>query len=667
MVRTLPRVWLLGLGGCLWIGEAEHADRLAEVSPTDTGTDVDLPPFDLQLEPVDDRVGACSGEERLLEGSVDGAWASAGFAASLQVGDAPAVSVPLATTADGDRLTFELPLAYPEDLACSSDVCDQQVTLALTADDDPTATDQASVTVAFQPASEPVVDTLFVAAQAVTDGAEITADATSSLQIELTDPRLGPAADDIVIVACPADTGIDDPGCLDLVADGASEPEGATVEVVMSELHQASCGDDALQAVDLFAEVQQPCGDFELTLATGVSFPSDCDDDGSPYAEDCDDFDDQRSPSFAEVCDEVDRDCNDDPYDLVTYTVGGVSAQAGRDELQTALTSSDEGSTIELCGGTYVGTLTMPLDRHLVGGGGDPILDGGKLGTVLSITGPQAPPEDRGEASVQGVTIRGGSAVDGGGLYLEHVILTLTDVHVVDNAASGQGGGVWGEAVNLTMIDSSVTGNTARDGGGMHVMGATLDLQRTELYANEATADGGGLVGRDANVQLDDDSSIRDNDSGADGGGAFLSTNMNPTELAGGSVVGNTAGGNGGGLWVGTANPGGTVDPIAVDTVIEGNTAAAGGGVFIEEVEAEFAGGFGKTPNQVTGGPGGADARVGASGLLTLRCADPSPAAYANDDGEQLPLVEEPCQQLAETGAFTVVTPCTCSAPPSGR
>lgn len=96
---------------------------------------------------------------------------------------------------------------------------------------------------------------------------------------------------------------------------------------------------------------------------------------------------------------------------------------------------------------------------------------------------------------------RQGGAIYGSGL-LRAIGSTLSDntagaVLVPD--ASGQGGGAIlfrsdgiSEIVDSSIVNNRILFNT-RSGGGIHINGGRLGIERSELRANQATGDGGGL------------------------------------------------------------------------------------------------------------------------------------------------------------------------------
>lgn len=164
-----------------------------------------------------------------------------------------------------------------------------------------------------------------------------------------------------------------------------------------------------------------------------------------------------------------------------------------------------------------------------------------------------------GHVTISDITITGGTAVSGGGVLISAgESLTLSQVTVTSNTANGNaagdgGGGIYNDGGSLIVSDSTISGNRAvRAGGGIESSGS-VDL---------------------SNV------SLTDNNAGTSGGGLHV-TGAAATTVVGGTVSGNSAAEEGGGLWNGTG-----MMTISGGTVIQDNSAAGsgsdqgGGGVF---------------------------------------------------------------------------------------
>lgn len=162
--------------------------------------------------------------------------------------------------------------------------------------------------------------------------------------------------------------------------------------------------------------------------------------------------------------------------------------------------------------------------------------------------------------------VASGDAADngGGGLYNEGGIVVVSDSVVMNNVAdgtAGSGGGVLSVNGRVSLFDSVISSNVAnRAGGGIEsAAGATVDLYRTNLIDNIAGPSGTAAPGN---------------------GGGLHVTGLGNTTIVGGTVRGNTAAREGGGLWndKGTL----TVDGTTITRNIARGPAAddGGGGVF---------------------------------------------------------------------------------------
>lgn len=339
--------------------------------------------------------------------------------------------------------------------------------------------------------------------------------------------------------------------------------------------------------------------------------------DGDGYAaeeaggEDCDDSDPARYP---EACgDGVLTDCTRGTEDGLV-TVDGATFE----DLQQALDAATEGSTVDICAGTWNGPFVAALALELVGvsGADTTILDGQNAGTTLTVA-----PDTRitglslvggsgdssagglalsapGQLSLDGCVVSGNvTASAGGGLLVpEGSTATISDTSIEDNEAS-EGGGLWvGEDSTVHLVGSTtVSGNTAGTGGGLSLASATLDggivegnvstdsggggiattgdcsISRTEIAANQARL-GAGLWIYDGLVALDD-VAVHDNVASINGGGALATRGELYTSGGSTSFTGNRAE-TGGGLYL--------FDSTMSGGLLDGNQATSmGGGAYL--------------------------------------------------------------------------------------
>ena len=172
-----------------------------------------------------------------------------------------------------------------------------------------------------------------------------------------------------------------------------------------------------------------------------------------------------------------------------------------------------------------------------------------------------------GSAALSGLTITGGSASTGGGLYNKSGTATLTDCTVSGNSANN-GGGVFTRGVYnyyggtyygaTTLTNCTISGNTAGSGGGglySARYGATA-LSNCTVSGNSASYNGGGMLtvgflGYDGTTTMTN-CTVSGNSAGNNGGGLWNYACI--ATVTGCTVSGNSAGLLGGGLY----NRGGT-------------------------------------------------------------------------------------------------------------
>jgi uncharacterized repeat protein (TIGR01451 family) len=163
--------------------------------------------------------------------------------------------------------------------------------------------------------------------------------------------------------------------------------------------------------------------------------------------------------------------------------------------------------------------------------------------------------------------------------------------------AAGSGGGIWiSDQARMSMSNTQVIDNTATQvngagrgvGGGLLIFSAGSGSRQTQIHGssisgNSASGDGGGIWSS-SNLLIDDAGSsslITNNSSGANGGGThvgggiYLNTaSPDSTTITKTTITGNTATGNGGGIASGNNSGAGAL--TLTFSRLAGNTAAAG-------------------------------------------------------------------------------------------
>ncbi len=141
--------------------------------------------------------------------------------------------------------------------------------------------------------------------------------------------------------------------------------------------------------------------------------------------------------------------------------------------------------TIALTGGSLV--LTGTATTTITGPGANILkISGNKTSRVFDIEG--------GSAAISGLTISGGSADSGAGVFNKGGTLTLTDATLTGNSAADIGGGLATQSGGTTtLVDCTVSDNSAADsGGGLFDDGLTTTLTNCTVSGNTADS-GGGL------------------------------------------------------------------------------------------------------------------------------------------------------------------------------
>jgi filamentous hemagglutinin family protein len=236
--------------------------------------------------------------------------------------------------------------------------------------------------------------------------------------------------------------------------------------------------------------------------------------------------------------------------------------------VQNGIDAVAAGGTVNLAATTYnlPGTVNIAKNLTLNGTAGSTVLDANSAFRVVGVSG--------GTVVIDGLTLREGSAVSGGGLALfgsANVTLrnsTVTANRATNTSGSGFfGGGILTESSTTTLMieRSTVSNNTARFGAGIDLYG-TLTFTDSTLSGNVASGSGGGLYLNPGSTATFTNSTVANNR--AAGIGAGLDSDGGNLTVTHSTIVGNvsaTAGGiySSGNLTIG-------------HTIVAGNTASSG-------------------------------------------------------------------------------------------
>jgi hypothetical protein len=175
------------------------------------------------------------------------------------------------------------------------------------------------------------------------------------------------------------------------------------------------------------------------------------------------------------------------------------------------------------------------------------------------------------EASISGLTITGGDAMSGGGIY-NYGTLALADCVVSGNRANSNGGGIHNEwNQQLTLSDCTVSGNSAYTGAGIFNSGVAI-LTRSTISGNSAVTKGGGIYQEDGTLAVVA-STVAENTATA-GGGLYAYSYNSVTQLINSTISGNSASYRGGGVYVDLG-----LVRMVLSTITANQAAEGGGGI----------------------------------------------------------------------------------------
>jgi len=198
-----------------------------------------------------------------------------------------------------------------------------------------------------------------------------------------------------------------------------------------------------------------------------------------------------------------------------------------------------------------------------------------------------------GTLTITGGTIEYNEAENGGGIS-NYATMTENGGLITHNTAIERGGGIY-SATTLTLNNASVTYNKAKNGGGIYFdnSGATFTFNGDTFGANEATERGGGMYGN-AELVTVAGGSVVDNTAGEYGGGIYMTDvrwfeDGSSEQLFGGKLVLSAelvAGNSATGLAPTLGYGGGVFSAVSVEvinTVVEDNEGNKGGGLYISD------------------------------------------------------------------------------------
>ena len=188
-------------------------------------------------------------------------------------------------------------------------------------------------------------------------------------------------------------------------------------------------------------------------------------------------------------------------------------------------------------------------------------------------------------AVISSTTITGGHVGNrGGAIYATAAPITLTGVNVTSNTSDQEGGGIYllGAATVATITGGTVNGNSGALGGGIYLSGATLNINGAAISSNVANAGTSGTAG---GISINSSSTVTltkttlsGNRANQHGGGIVMAAAGGTVILTNSNVTGNSADMQGYSTGGGIKDLGGTV--TLMNTTVAGNYATSSAGGF---------------------------------------------------------------------------------------
>lgn len=349
----------------------------------------------------------------------------------------------------------------------------------------------------------------------------------------------------------------------------------------------------------------------------------------------------------------------------------------------TAIAGGALDVTVHIAAGMYpdsvdIGTVAPGSRLNLVGAGaGSTSILGGGSTSVITVAS--------GTVAIEHLTITGGSAPSGGGIYNAGGTVTISDVVVTGNAATGDGtnggGGIYNGFGSLMIHDSEISSNLSAGqgyGGGIFASsGGTVAITDSTVSGNTAayyvgginnlgwmSIDGstvsgnttqrnfgGGIQNHNGTLTITDSTISGNSASGSGntvkGGGLY---NRGSTTITNSTLYGNSAGASGGAIH----NQGNGNALVVVSSTLAGNTSAKGAGFFMDGGTISFAKSIISTSCTI-------DSRVTDGGYnVTDNCAFHTPSATSITGSSTIGL--KPLAANGSTGPKTMAITTASSA-----
>ncbi|MDY6904728.1 MAG: choice-of-anchor D domain-containing protein [Thermodesulfobacteriota bacterium] len=148
--------------------------------------------------------------------------------------------------------------------------------------------------------------------------------------------------------------------------------------------------------------------------------------------------------------------------------------------VQPAIDASVSGITVHVAAGQYEENIIWDIDLEIEGSGVNTVLDGNGADTVITTNGLTA------ASKLEGILIRNGQAVNGGGMNNIGSTLMLVNCVFTGNTAETYGGAIYNDASDIYLINCTLADNMAGTAGGsIYNTGSSPDLRNVISWGNQ--------------------------------------------------------------------------------------------------------------------------------------------------------------------------------------
>ena len=235
------------------------------------------------------------------------------------------------------------------------------------------------------------------------------------------------------------------------------------------------------------------------------------------------------------------------PSIIVTTLDDVVDAYDGQISLREAIFYANAGDTITFAENLSGGTITLNGEQlaitkdliittaNLENG---ITIDANQKSRVFSIVGC--------DVTLVGLTITGGNATNGGGIYMKNAVLSLMDSEVIGNKSTGAahstsgGGGIYSDGGSLMINQTLIANNTSTSyGAGIYLVNSKTSIEDSTINGNASTTSAGGLFVYKSLLRMDGNVMISSNTAVKDGAGLFMMGANSVAFITGATFEGN--------------------------------------------------------------------------------------------------------------------------------